>query len=87
MKAGKHHQYTIRSVPPEVDRVLRERAKREGKSLNDVALEALSRAAGTGNGEVIYRDVSDIAGSMKDDDFDWDGFLNEIRQVHPEDWA
>lgn len=43
-KANK--QYTIRQVSADVDRALRRTARRLGKSLNQVALEALSRGAG-----------------------------------------
>lgn len=39
-------QYTIRQVPKAVDKALRVKAKREKKSLNQLAVEALSRAAG-----------------------------------------
>ncbi len=39
-------QYTIRSVPSRVDLVLRKRAKKTGRSLNDVALEALAKGSG-----------------------------------------
>lgn len=39
-------QYTIRQVSADVDRALRRTARRLGKSLNQVALEALSRGAG-----------------------------------------
>lgn len=39
-------QYTIRSVPPQVDRALRRRARMTGRSLNEVALEALMGASG-----------------------------------------
>jgi hypothetical protein len=34
-------QYTIRGITPQIDETARERARAEGKSLNDVALEAL----------------------------------------------
>jgi hypothetical protein len=39
-------QYTIRSVPSKVDLVLRKRAKKTGKSLNEVVLEALAKGIG-----------------------------------------
>lgn len=35
-------QYTIRGIPRSVDRALRERARRENRSLNEVAVEALA---------------------------------------------
>lgn len=42
-------QMTIRHVPPAIDRALRRKARASGKSINDVALDAL--AAGSRQGE------------------------------------
>ena len=39
-------QYTLRNVPGEVDRRLRERARQRGISLNEAALQALREATG-----------------------------------------
>jgi len=56
-----HVQYTIRNVPSPVDSVLRDKAKRQGKSLNDVALEALRAGAGVSS-QVRYSDLDDFFG-------------------------
>ena len=37
-------QYTVRNIPPEVDRGLRKRAMLTGKSLNRIIIEQLSSA-------------------------------------------
>lgn len=37
-------QYTIRNIPPEVDRTLRARARKSGKSFNSVVVESLARS-------------------------------------------
>ena len=42
-------QYTIRKVPKAVDKALRAKAKAEGKSLNQLAIEALAQRAGVGS--------------------------------------
>lgn len=55
-------QYTIRNVPPEVDRVLRRRAKETAKSFNQVALDAL--VAGTGQSMTPKRDLGEVVGSL-----------------------
>jgi hypothetical protein len=60
-------QYTIRRVPREVDRRLRERARASGKSLNEAAVEALSRGVGVGAADVPLRDLSGIVGTWQDD--------------------
>jgi plasmid stability protein len=60
-------QYTVRSVPKSVDEALRRRARTEGRSLNEVAIEALAKGLGLGAEPVIQRDLSDIAGTWKRD--------------------
>lgn len=57
-KASK--QYTIRDVPPAVDALLREKARRQNKSLNQVALEALSGGTGV---QAHYDDLDGFFGS------------------------
>ena len=77
-------QYTIRRIPKEVDRELRLRARREGKSLNEVAVEALAAATGTST-RVKYRDFSDLVGSWVHDE-ETEQVLEEQRQIDPELW-
>ena len=52
-------EYTIRSVPKDVDIAFRARAKAEGKTLNDLAIEALAQRAGINdNDKPPKRDLS-----------------------------
>lgn len=60
-------QYTIRKVPNSLDAVLRRRAREQGKSLNEVAIEALARGAGVSGERSRQRDLSDIAGTWRSD--------------------
>ena len=60
-------QYSIRNIPDYLDGALREAARREGKSLNEVALEALTRGAGLGERQLRRRDMNGIAGSWQED--------------------
>ena len=60
-------QYTIRNVPDILDEALRRTAREQGKSLNEVAVEALARGAGVSERRVCQRDLSDIAGSWRKD--------------------
>ncbi len=60
-------QYTIRNVPDALDAALRRSAHERGKSLNEVAIEALARGAGLGEHRCRQRDLSDIAGSWRKD--------------------
>ena len=60
-------QYTIRNVPNSLDEALRRAARDRGKSLNEVAIEALARGAGVAEDRGRQRDVGDIAGSWRKD--------------------
>ena len=61
--ARRQHQYTIRQVPPSVDHALRQRARRLGRSLNQIALEALTREAGVEGRPERYTDLDGFFGS------------------------
>jgi plasmid stability protein len=54
-------QYTLRGVPREVDRALRERAASTGSSVNRLAIEALAKGLGQAQ---VRRDLSFLAGSL-----------------------
>jgi plasmid stability protein len=60
-------QYTIRGIPPGLDAAIRQRARREGRSLNEVAIAALAQGLGLDQERVVRRDVSDIVGTWKRD--------------------
>jgi hypothetical protein len=60
-------QYTIRGIPQSVDDAVRERARVQGKSLNEVAVEALAEGLGLGATDVVRRDLSDVSGTWKRD--------------------
>lgn len=60
-------QYTVRGVPPRVDQEIRRRARAEGRSLNEVAVEALAEGLGLSRTETVRRDLSDVAGTWRKD--------------------
>ena len=60
-------QYTIRGIPVPLDTAIRERARAEGKSLNEVALDALAEGLGVGRDRTVRRDLSDVAGTWRKD--------------------
>ena len=60
-------QYTIRKVSNTLDAVLRRSAREHGKSLNEVAIEAMARGAGLNGRPVRQRDLHDIAGTWRED--------------------
>lgn len=78
-------QYTLRNVPKEVDRALRRRAREQGKSLNEVAVEALAEAVGVGETRRRRRSVADIAGTWVEDP-ECEAALRDQDRVDPELW-
>lgn len=60
-------QYTIRKVPDSLDEALRRAARERGKSLNEVAIEALARGAGITGERDRKRNLGDIAGTWRKD--------------------
>lgn len=78
-------QYTLRNVPEALDRALRERARLEGRSLNDVALHALHQALGLGPETPKRRDLSSFVGTWEADP-EMEEIFEEQRRIDPELW-
>jgi hypothetical protein len=60
-------QYTIRGIPAAVDEALRKRARADGKSLNEAAIDALAEGSGAAATPRKRRALDDIAGTWKAD--------------------
>ena len=75
-------QYTLRGIPPEVDRVLRRRAAELKQSLNQVVLDELIAAAVGGKRRA---DFSDIVGQWTPDPA-FDEILAAQRRIDYEKW-
>ena len=75
-------QYTIRSVPSEVDGVLRRKAAERKQTLNQLILNELALAA---DGRRIRADFSDIAGQWTPDAA-FDEMIASQRRIDPEKW-
>ncbi len=80
-------QYTLRNIPKKVDLALRKKAKEQGRSLNDVAVEALAIISGVVEPpvKVKYCDLSDIAGTWVEDP-EFDKIMAEQDRIDPEMW-
>ena len=78
-------QYTIRNIPDILDESLRRAAREQGKSLNEVAIEALARGAGLGERRSRQRDLGGIAGTWRKDPA-FDRALAEQDKIDPELW-
>lgn len=79
-------QYTIRNIPVSLDQALRQAAREQGKSLNEIAVEALARGAGLTESRLRQRDLTDIAGSWRDDP-EFDRAIAAQDTVDDELWA
>ena len=78
-------QYTIRNVPPAVDRALRRKALALKQSLNKLLLRALEAEAGVGETARTHHALDRYAGSWIDDS-KVDRALAKQRKVDPRDW-
>jgi hypothetical protein len=58
-------QYTVRSIPRVLDKVIRRRAREKGKSLNKATIEALADGLQFSEEGIVRRDLSDIVGTWK----------------------
>ncbi len=67
MKRRQKVQYTVRGIPRRLDVMIRRRAQQEGKSLNQIALEALQALVGMGRERIRYHDLDSLAGSWVED--------------------
>ncbi len=75
-------QYTIRGIPPEVDRQLRERAKSRKISINRLIVEELTKAT---IGPRKHAEFTDLVGKWEQDEA-FDSVLEGLRRVDAEDW-
>lgn len=78
-------QYTIRNIPKHVDEALRRRAAEQGKSLNEVAIEAIVGGLEASGTSIPKRDLSDFAGTWVDDPEFWK-IIEEQQQIDPDMW-
>lgn len=75
-------QLTVRGLPREVDRRLRERAARGGKSLNQEIVDTLAEAT---VGRKRYADFSDL-GPAWQPDASFDEVMTAQRQIDEAKW-
>jgi hypothetical protein len=78
-------QYTLRKIPHHLDTALRQRARNQERSLNEVAIEALLNGLGLTGQAIRRRDLGDVAGTWIDDP-EIDEALADQRRIEPELW-
>lgn len=77
-------QYTIRQIPPELDRALKAKAKKLGKSVNQVVLESLAHSVGE---PIRHRSLRNMPGAWsKREAVRFDVFLERHRGIDEELW-
>ncbi len=77
-------QYTVRGVPEQTDRLLREKAAVYGTSLNETALEVLQIGLGVTE-ERVFHDLDGYAGTWVEDSA-CEKALEDMRKVDVELW-
>ena len=75
-------QYTIRGIPREVDRALRQRARQRGESLNRLVVDELTVAT---IGRPKRADFTDLVGQWTPDPA-FDEILASQRRIGPDKW-
>ena len=76
-------QYTVRGIPREVDKVLRQRARQRGVSLNQLLVEELSAAGGGQRRR--HRSLKALGGRWQEDP-EFDRILSEQRRIDADLW-
>jgi antitoxin FitA-like protein len=82
MRSQAKLQYTIRGIPPEVDRMLRKKAAQRKQSLNQLILDELASAV---DARMRKADFSDITGRWTADPA-FDEIIAAQRQIDWDKW-
>jgi hypothetical protein len=83
--ATERTQYTIRGVPPDVDRALRRVAKERNVSLNHLLMQELARIAERAGESPRRHDLDFAIGTMTDGQL-VDKALRDFSSVDPDLW-
>jgi hypothetical protein len=84
---GRTRAITIRNLPPEVERAVKERARKDGSSLNRAVGALLEEATGRVTNRSGHHDFDKYAGRWRRTEADaFDASLREQRAVDPADW-
>ena len=78
-------QYTIRAVPDEIDCAIRQRARRESKSLNAVVIDALARGLALDAAATPHTDLDHLVGTWQEDP-GFDSAVAEFERIDDESW-
>ena len=79
-------QYTMQSVSAAVDRAVRQRARREEKSLNTVVVEALVRGLELDATPIVHTDLDYLIGSWEEDP-EFDRAVVAFERIDEDAWG
>ena len=85
MKSEGSIQYTIRQIPKHIDRSLRQKSKQSRQSLNEAAIDALTKGLGLADVRPCYHDLDALAGTWQEDP-GFDRAIAAQDQVDPRLW-
>ena len=78
-------QYTLRNIPHAIYRALRDRAERDGTTLNEATIAALTQALGFGEAPIRYRTLGALAGTWQEDQ-EFDEAIEHQDTIDPSLW-
>ena len=79
-------QYTIRSVPQDLDDALRKNCVKEGTSLNSSIVDALKKGVGLSDTPALYHDLDYLSGTWVQDKA-CEKALKEFDRIDEDLWA
>lgn len=85
MRANGSIQYTIRQIPPALDKALRRKARAERKSLNRLAIEVLSAGLQLNGHSIEHQDL-DFAIRSWVENAEFDAAIRAQDQIDPGLW-
>ena len=80
---------TVRNLPPDVAKAVKEKARKERLSFNKAVIKLLEEATGAAQEtrKVVYHDLDRFFGTWTKEEADaFDQALKEQRQIDPEMW-
>lgn len=78
-------QITIRKVPRRLNTALRQKAARDGVSMNSAAIEAMEKGLGLAHEPIRYHDLDHLAGTWVEDP-EFDAAVAAQRRIEPDMW-
>ena len=78
-------QYTIRAIPAAIDHAVRQRARREEKSINAVVVEALARGLELDARPAAYTDLDELIGTWQEDP-EFDRAVADFERIDEDVW-